>query len=157
MFVIAVSGTPGTGKTTLAKRIASACKYTYVDVNRVITKHRLSEGYDPTRKTKIVDVKKLNRVLIQMIKESKTPLVIDSHLSHNLPPKHVDLVVITKASIRALRRRLPKRGYSKSKIQENIDAEIFDVCRNEAEELGHKIVTVDTSKPYSLRSLTRKT
>ena len=43
-----------------------------------------------------------------------------------------------------LKKRLEKRGYSKQKIRENMDAEIFDVCLNEAKEEGHKIKIVRT-------------
>ena len=32
---------------------------------------------------------------------------------------------------------------AKQKIQENIDAELFDVCYNEAQEMGHKIKVVE--------------
>lgn len=146
MKAIAVSGTPCTGKTTLAKKIAKQTGGKYVDVNEVVKKHKLSEGYDRKRKSKIVDVKKLNKALTGMIKESKKTLVIDSHLSHYLPKQHVKMVVICKCNIRELRARLKKRGYSKEKVEENIEAEIMDVCLNEAKEQGHKIKIVDTSK-----------
>ena len=36
--------------------------------------------------------------------------------------------------------------YSKSKIRENLDAEIFDICLNEAKEKGHSTFVIDTTK-----------
>lgn len=142
--VIAVTGSVCTGKTTVAKKLAKKNKAKYVDVNKVIKKYKLSEGYDRKRKCKIIDVRKLNKILIKMIKGSKEDLVIDSHLSHFLPPKHVDLCIVTKCGIKKLRSRLKKRDYSKSKIKENVDAELFDVCYNEAKELGHKVEVINT-------------
>jgi adenylate kinase len=146
MKAIIVSGTPGTGKTTIAKKISKEIKGQYVDVNETVKKHRLSEGYDRKRKSMIIDTKKLNKVLIEMINKSKKILVIDSHLSHYLPKGYVKVAVICKCDINELRKRLKKREYSKEKIEENIEAEIMDVCYNEAKEKGHKIKIVKTTK-----------
>ncbi|MBL7100967.1 MAG: AAA family ATPase [Nanoarchaeota archaeon] len=142
--VIVVTGSVCTGKTTIAKKLAGKNKAKYVDVNDIIDKHNLCDSYDRKRKCKVVDVKKLNKVLIKMIKDSKEDLVIDSHMSHFLPSKYVDLCIVTKCSIGKLRNRLKKRGYSKAKIKENVDVELFDVCLNEAREAGHKVKVVNT-------------
>lgn len=150
MKVIVVTGIPGTGKTLIAKRISKKKGYKYVDVNKIIKEKNLREKYDKKRRTYEVDIKKLNRTLIGLIKEEKNKktkgIVIDSHLSHYLPTKYVDLCIVTKCDLKILKRRLEKRGYPKSKTRENLDAEIFDVCLNEAKEIGHKIKIVNTSK-----------
>lgn len=144
-MIIIVTGTPGTGKTTLAKKIAKEKRYTYLDVNKVIDEKKLSSGFDKRMDCKIIDTKKLNKELIKIIKDNKK-LVIDSHLSHYLPSKYVDLCIVTKCSLKTLEKRLKKRRYSKSKIRENLDAEIFDTCRIEAEENKHKVKVVWTDK-----------
>jgi adenylate kinase len=153
--IIVVTGTPGTGKTTVAKHIAERQNAIYLDVNKVIQKHHLKEGYDKKRKTAIIDTKKLNKVLIKYIQEAKKnkqTLVIDSHLSHFLPKKWVDLCIVTKTSLKKLKQCLKKRGYSKAKIHENLLCEIFDVCLTEAQEAGHKIKIIPTS-PEDPRNL----
>ncbi len=142
---IVVSGCVGTGKTTLAKKLAKEKDLDYVDVNNLIKKYDLSSGYDKERKCKIVDVEKLVKKLIEIIQKNKKGLVIDSHLGHYLDPKYVDKCYITKCDIKELRQRLKKRKYSKDKIEENIEAEIMDVCYNEALEKGHKVEIVYTS------------
>jgi len=68
MKVVAVSGVPGTGKTTIAKKLAKRLNFYYLDVNRLIAKNKLYEGYDKKRKTKVVGINKLNRFLIKEIK-----------------------------------------------------------------------------------------
>ena len=96
----------------------------------------------------IVDTKKLNKELVNVIEmgsSSVNGLVIDSHLSHYLPPKYVDLCIVTKCELGGLKKRLEKRGYSDTKVKENLDAEIFNVCFEEANKFGHKILIVDTS------------
>jgi len=148
-MITIVTGTPCTGKTTVAKRLAREKHAKYIDVNKVIKEKRLAGGYDRKRKCYIVDIKKLNFALIKIIKEarkSKENLVIDSHLSHYLPKNYVNLCIITKCGLKELKKRLEKRNYSKAKVRENLDAEIFDVCLVEAKEFGHKIRVVDSSK-----------
>ncbi|MAE43335.1 hypothetical protein CMO93_06170 [Candidatus Woesearchaeota archaeon] len=180
MKVIIVTGSVGTGKTTISKKSANKLNFDYIDVNKVIKKYNISEGYDWKRKSKIIDIKKLNKVLIKEIanikdynkkinnkikKSIKTKnnneksikimknqlknikgIIIDSHLSHYLPKKYVDLCIVTKCDLKILEKRLKKRRYSKAKIRENLDAEIFDVCLSESREAGHKTIVVDTTK-----------
>lgn len=161
MKVIAITGTPGTGKTTLAKKMAMKTGCKYVDVTKLVKENKLYDSYDRKKKAYDVDEKKLNKFLIKMILSeiANTPerqslsgrrkcktfscetkcLLIDSHMSHYLPSRYVDLCIVTKTDLKKLKKRLEKRGYSSAKVRENMDAEIFDVCLNEAKEEGHKI------------------
>jgi len=152
---IIVTGTPGTGKTTVAKRLAKELNWKYIDVNKFITKERLSEGYDWKKKCKIVDEKKLGRALAKLITDSKDDLVIDSHLSHYISPKSVDLCIVTRCNLKLLRRRLKSRGYTESKIKDNLESEIFEVCLTEAQENGHQVIIVDTDSKVDYEKLTK--
>lgn len=146
MAVVVISGTPGTGKTTLATMIAKTAGYRRIDVQSAIRKNNLSEGYDRKRHCEIVDAGRLVQLLVARIHREKSKnIVIDSHLAHYLPPDAVDLCIVTKCDLGELKRRLDKR-YPPDKVRENLDAEIFDICQNEAVEFGHKVVVVDTTK-----------
>ena len=173
MKVIAVSGTPGTGKTTLSKRLAKKLNFSYLDVNETIKKYNIAEGFDKKRRTKILDVKKLNNALLKEIsiiknslnkkpiskksnKKIKEGIIVDSHLSHYLPKKYVDLCIVTKCDLKILKKRLKRKKYSESKIRENLDAEIFDICLSEAKESRHKVIVIDTTKGINIGDISRK-
>jgi len=151
-MIIIVTGTPATGKTKVAKEIAKRLKYKYIDVNSIIKENKLAEGYDDKLKSKIVDVNNLNKILLKI----KGNAVIDSHLSHYLPKKFVDLCIITKCDLKVLKKRLEKRGYSKEKIRENLNAEIFDVCLVEANERKHNIMVIDNTKKVDFNKIIKK-
>lgn len=155
MKVIIVTGSVGTGKTILAKKLSKKLNYRCIDVNKLITKNKLSSGYDRKRKCRIVDIKKLNNFLINLIKNSKKNMIIDSHLSHYLPKRYVDLCIVTKCDLKELNKRLKKRKYNKNKIKENIECEIFDVCLNETKEAGHNVLVVDTTKGINIDRISK--
>ena len=146
-MIVIVTGSVGAGKTKIAKEISKRYKLKYVDAYKLIRENKLYDGYDKKLKSYIVDADKLGKFLVKLIKENKD-LVIDSHLSHYLDKKYVDLCVVVKCDIKVLKKRLEKREYSKLKIRENLDSEIFDVCLIEAIENGHKIKIIDTSKGF---------
>lgn len=152
MKVFIVTGTPGTGKTTFAKKLAKTQKAAYIDVNVVIKENKFYQGYDGKLKTRIVNLGKVIKHLTKLIHSAKQNLVIDSHLSHYLSPRYVDTCYVTTCNLRTLKKRLIKRRYRQRKIRENLDAEILHVCQLEALLRKHKVVVVDTSgKRYKFR------
>lgn len=151
--VICVSGSVGSGKTTIAKKIAKLLKFEYVDIKKLISLNKkIVCGFDKKRDTFEVDTIKLNKVLIELIKDCSCDkkikgLVIDSHLSHYLDAKYVDVCVICECSdLKKLKNRLKKRGYSQLKIDENIETEILEVCLVESLEEKHNVVLIGTDK-----------
>ena len=153
MKIICVSGSVGSGKTTLSKKLSKALDYEYIDVTKLIKNNNLSSGYDKENQCEIVDVKKLNKFLIELIKNSKKDMIIDSHLSHYLPKKYVDECIVTTCEIGKLRERLKKRGYNANKIKDNVEAEIFDTVVIEAKEAKHNLLVVNTTEGYKLKDI----
>lgn len=133
-MIIAVSGVPGTGKTTLSKLLADKLNFTYLDLNKLAEEKNLYSGYDYNRKCPIVDIDKLD-------KEIPDNSVLDSHYSHLLSS---DQVIILKLNIKELRQRLNDKKYSKEKIQENIDAQIMEVIKSDIDP-KKKIIEIDTT------------
>lgn len=150
---IVVSGIPATGKTTIAKKLADAMNCKYLDVNVVIKDENLCEDYDKARHCNVVDIDKLVAALVKVIENSSEVLVIDSHMAHFLPKEYVKVVLITKCSLKTLEKRLHSREYPESKVRENLDSEIFDICKVEAEEKGHKVIEVNTDSEVNIKEI----
>jgi adenylate kinase len=162
MSILIVTGTPGTGKTTVARLISALYGFHYLDGNRIISKYHLSEGYDRKRNAKIVDARKFSSAALKEIRiprklsKERAGMVIDSHLSPYLPKKSVAACIVTRCSLKTLEKRLKKRKYPAEKVRENLDAEIFDLCLVEARERGHATIELDTTKGINRASLSRE-
>jgi len=131
---ILISGTPGTGKTEVADILGKTLGFDVIHLSNIAK--RFSAGFDRERNTLIVDEKKVSRYL-----EKMDNVVIDTHL----PIKIDAICFVLKCSIEELRARLNRRSWSKKKIDENVQAEIFDVCGDELRELGYNVVEIDTT------------
>ena len=154
MVIIIITGTPGTGKSTVANYIAAKFKFIKINIKQIIRTHNLSECYDNKRKCNVVDEKKFAKAMEKEIVENKGKnILLDSHLSHYISPKKVDLCIVCNCDISVLNVRLKKRRYNKEKIRENLDCEIFDVCYNEALEFGHNVIKLNTTKGINKQEL----
>jgi adenylate kinase len=145
--IICVTGTPGCGKTTYAKKLSKEKKLPYVNVTGLLKKKKMHERYDRSLQTYVFDVKKVVKLCVDLIKVAQKKgegLVLDGHLSHYVPSIYIDSVIVVKCDLKTLKKRLEQRKYSQKKIRENLDAEILDVCLIEAKELGHIVKVVRT-------------
>ncbi|KAE8225781.1 hypothetical protein CF319_g1517 [Tilletia indica] len=64
--------------------------------------------------------------------EKRGGLILDWHTCDLWPERWIDLVVVFRCDHTALWDRLEKRGYAQSKVEENNQAEIMEVCLDEA-------------------------
>lgn len=150
--LIIITGSPGVGKSTLAKILAKKLKLDRLDLHHYY--QRISTGYNRSKQSYDINYKKFETLVKEKLQQSKKGLIIDSHISHLLPKKLVDLcIVLTHSDLKTLEQRLKQRKYSKKKIRENLDAEIFQVCLMEAKEKGHKVITFDTATKLDLKKV----
>lgn len=99
-------------------------------INEVAKERECFAGYDEERKSNIVDEDKLLDAIEDDLE--KGGLIIDWHVCDIFPERLVDLVVVLRSDNTLLYDRLNKRGYSQTKVEENIDAEIMQVILDEA-------------------------
>lgn len=133
---IAVTGTPGVGKTTVARRLADQLGVEYVDVTQVV-REGASEGHDEERDVPVADVGALDDSLPE-------DGVLDGHIAHRLD---VDYAVVLRCEPSALRERLKQRGWDRDKVRENVEAEALDVVLAEALAEEIPVFEWDTTEP----------
>ncbi|WP_435552647.1 adenylate kinase family protein [Natrinema sp. CGMCC1.2065] len=155
---VAVTGTPGTGKTTatelLASRLAdeeaapnaatdadgeSAPDLEVIHLNRVLEEEGLYTEVDADRESKVADIEALSEWLA-----GRDDAVVESHLAHHFD---ADRVVVLRCHPETLEKRLLERGETAAKAEENAESEALDVILSEAvEEHGlESVYEVDTT------------
>lgn len=131
---VAVTGTPGTGKTTATERLedrSGAHAFEVVHLNDAIREEGLSSDTDDARDSLVADVDKIERWLDERATDSEAVELVESHLAHRLP---ADRVVVLRCHPEKLGSRLADRGEPEATIEENEESEALDVILAEAVE-----------------------
>jgi adenylate kinase len=131
---IALTGTPGTGKTT----VAGLLPYKVIDINNLV-KGGMNLGRDPERGCLDADMDALERRLKEL--DSDEISILEGHFSHHF----ADWSVVLRLAPSDLRPRLEARGYSPEKIRENLEAEALDVILVESVEFCRRVDEIDTT------------
>jgi len=159
MIITLISGTPGTGKTSVSKEITKIINAKVISLNSLAQSEGFVSEYDEERETWIINEEKLRKKTLALIKQAKTEnlevLIIESHFADIIPENLIDLILILRCDPSILSQRLRERGYKDKKIKENIQSEILGNCVNYFIENNVKkpIYEMDTSKLsiYQLR------
>lgn len=139
--VIIITGTPGTGKSTVINSVSSCEGVGVLNISDLVKKKGLHDGYDAEFDTYLVNDRKTRKDLRKIIPEMRArgPVVIECHslgiFDEDDLETMVDGVLVLTCSTESLYDRLQSRGYSKKKIEENLECEIMRVCADEAMEV----------------------
>jgi len=160
MQILIVSGTPGTGKTSISKNISNYIKANVISLNELAISENLIVKYDAKRETSVINNKKLISFLIELIEDYKKEdlefLIIESHFSDIVPEQYINFVIILRCDPDELYNRLKRRGYKREKIRENVQSEILGNCVNYFinKPLNIPILEIDTTN-VSIESITK--
>ena len=122
---VAVTGTPGTGKTTATELLESRFEadsdpdLEVIHLNEVLEREGLYTEVDADRESKVADLEALADWL-----EGRDDAVIESHLAHHFD---ADRVAVLRCRPADLEKRLLERGESSAKARENAESEALDV------------------------------
>lgn len=144
---VALSGTPGTGKTAVADALATQ-GYTVVHLHRLAKENSCISGLDEMRASELIDVKKLNAVIKKKYRTDDL-VFFDGHFGHLL--RSMEKVIILRCHPQELTHRLSKKKWKDKKIKENVEAETIDVILCQAVDRfpAEDIFEIDTTKKTS--------
>jgi adenylate kinase len=147
-LIILISGTPGTGKTTIAYLMKELLSAEYINLTEIVIKNKFSRETDENRKTEIVDLKKVIPFLKQFIKSHPNKdIIIDGHYADIVPDSITSILIVLRTDPRVLEKRLIDKQFPSPKIQENLQSEILGSCTQFALKAHNrkKIYEIDTS------------
>ena len=145
--VILITGTPGVGKTTVAKQLAEELDAHYINLTELAQTNNLLSGEDKERKTTIISEKKMRRKISEIVHvTNKSAIIVDGHYAAAVVPKrYVTRVFVLRRNPVELHTLMKKSGFSGAKLWENLASEILDGSLVEAvrEQGEHKVCELD--------------
>jgi adenylate kinase len=127
--ILVLTGTPGVGKSTVARQLASSLPGLHINVNDIVTAEKLILGADEARKTQITDIPKVSRRIAKIVAKTNGYIIIDGHYASDLvEADDLFMAFVLRRDPAELQSILRKRGYDPIKVSENVASEILDVC-----------------------------
>jgi len=131
--LVAVTGTPGTGKSSVCAILAGR-GYSVVDLDTAAVEMSETDEDGAT----VVDVE----ALADRFHVTTKVAFLKAHYAHRIP---VNLIVVLRCHPKELWRRLEARGWPIEKVRENVEAEAIDVILQEAVGRGPPVFEVETT------------
>ncbi|KAK2146122.1 hypothetical protein LSH36_631g02095 [Paralvinella palmiformis] len=130
---ILLTGTPGTGKTTLGTELGpQRTGLNYINIGDVAKEEELYDGYDAEYHCPVLDEDRVIDELEEAISNGGN--VVDYHSCEFFPERWFDIVFVLRTDNSVLYKRLEERGYTGKKLSDNIECEIFQTLLDEARE-----------------------
>ena len=153
MKSVGISGVPGTGKSSLAKKLSEELGLEVIELSDFAIRSNLIVSYDRDRDSYVIDEERLVKAVEEYIR-SRGPAIIVSHYIEIIPRDLLEAVLVLRRNPAELIKLLEARGWSKKKVAENVEAELLGVCTaNAIEELGEDMIIEIDATSKSLEEL----
>ncbi|KAL1208598.1 Adenylate kinase isoenzyme 6 -like protein [Cardamine amara subsp. amara] len=135
-----ITGTPGTGKSTTASAVAQATNLRYICIGDLVKEKNLHDGWDDKFKSYIINEDLVCDELEDVMVGGGN--IVDYHGCDFFPERWFDGVVVLQTENSILYDRLTRRGYSGTKLSNNLQCEMYQVLHEEAKESYQEAIVV---------------
>lgn len=132
---IILTGTPGTGKTTISKILSRKLGIELISIKEIVEEKNLLDGIE-------VDLLELKRAF-EFLKDADN-YIIEGHLACEIKLP-ADFVFVLRTDPEKLTKIYKERNYDEEKIKENLLAEMLDYCVQKSEKNYRKVLELDTT------------
>lgn len=140
---IIITGTPGTGKSTVAKELSKKLGIEIIDCKKIIEGVKAYKFNEEGEMEVLLP--KFRNELKKVITEKKD-WIIENHLLCEIKIS-ANFIFVFRCEKKILEKRMKKRGYRLGKIEDNLMVELLDYCFVKARRnLVGKLFELDTSK-----------
>jgi len=145
--VYVLAGTPGTGKKSVAAKLAEQCGVLVVNLSSLVLERGMVIAYDQERDSYIIDEERVVGFIEEYVSRLSGEVVFTTHYPEILPKNIVHAVFILRTHPLVLEERLLNRGWSRRKVDENVMAEILGVVAYSALEVfgEERVYEIDTT------------
>jgi adenylate kinase len=142
---IIITGTPGTGKSSVAKALGRRIKHMVVNEHQFALEKKIGK-WDSDEGELIIPLQQFARELNKLLAKEKD-IILEGHLLCELRLP-ADFVVLLSVKPEILEKRLQAKGYSELKVQENVFCEANDYCKKRVVRnyKKQKVLLVDAGK-----------
>jgi adenylate kinase len=124
---IIITGTPGTGKSSVAKALGRRIKCMVVNEKQFALEKKIGK-WDEGESELVIPLQQFARELNKLLAKEKN-IILEGHLLCELRLPKADFVVLLTVKPEELEKRLQAKGYSELKVQENVFCEANDYCK----------------------------
>jgi len=143
---IIITGTPGTGKSSVAKILGKQIKHMVLNEQQFALEKKIGK-WDSDEGELIIPLQQFARELNKLLAKEKN-IILEGHLLCELRLPKADFVVLLTVKPEELEKRLHARGYNEVKVQENVFCEANDYCKKRVLRSYNKqkVLQVDAGK-----------
>jgi adenylate kinase len=132
--IIVVTGTPGVGKTVLARLVAKQTGSQYLNLGDLVKTEKLYRRFDHSAQSYIIDEKPLRKSLLKFfLAHRRGGVVVETHwLGRFMPKRRGMIAIVVRLDPLILAKRLKRREWPRRKTWENVEAEFIDLSLHES-------------------------
>jgi adenylate kinase len=145
-FII-ISGTPGTGKSSIGKILSDEINCKYIEVSEFAIRKGLVLPDETGRNTYVIKEDELKE---EILKESNGLTILVTHypdifLDDDRFYLNTAFVILLRTNPLILMKRLENKGWDNKKIYENVLAEAFNTIAEDIYDYNDMIIEIDTT------------